>query len=349
METPSQRLKLHAAYDFDKAILSDMNSIKEPFSDIAKAFKHNIGRVQMLAWMPTAYHQQGYHNAWILAKGMVARGHVRTGFSEDLDRIQSLPESEQREVWQVALRLRREGAEQRQRLGREAIELKQSQDAFDRVMDEFGEPATINVELILQSQLVGAWTAFEILAPDLWVKALNVCPNPFALAAIQEKPTNAAPSTQSASELTAIRTAIKERPSAISEAGEVIKLTKKFAFDSLGGICDAYCCAFKKAASPLECKAIFETQEFKEVAALEAVRNVLVHAGGTADALFRDRSQVAANHEQFKKYGLGQIKIGDRVQINGEMVKGIVEATAKASLSLIAFVEKRFAEESTQK
>jgi hypothetical protein len=273
---------------------------------------------------------------------------VCPGDHKSLDCFDSLAPEEKIEVLKRALELSRESTEHMAQNPPKVADLRKGTErAFDSQVDWFLPIVAHAAEAILQSQLVSAYTALEISTTDLWEKALNVCHTPFALAAIENplsKNGNEDLTTYDKKGLSLIRDTILKAPQVISGAGTIIKLSNKFNFDSLEGIRIAYQCAFKDS-SISESEKIFELPEFKEMKVLEATRNVLVHKAGKVDDRFIEKSEYDSHRSEYEKCGLRGLRPGDKIPINGEMVKGLIESTIKWANALLAFVEKRVSDE----
>jgi hypothetical protein len=189
---------------------------------------------------------------------------------------------------------------------------------------------------ILSSQLIATWTAFETLATDLWIFALNCKPALASYASL------ARVKTDKHDDEPAVRDDLgKSIPISVIEEnrfdltncmGSLMKATRKFNFNRLDGIIAAYSAAFGH-----KCIAIFDKPEYCRLTVLEGIRNVLVHSAGKIDPEFKKR---AKNNQS--EYGqLGGIPEGGDLPVDGKMVKEFMVLCLGICRDLIAFVDKR--------
>jgi hypothetical protein len=187
----------------------------------------------------------------------------------------------------------------------------------------------IAIDSICSSMVINAWTAFEVLAEDLWVQCLNARPRLGFIAMDAEPETNDDPAT-----LEKKRRVEFKYPADLlripgfdpmKQMGTV--LSNKWGFDRTDGAKEAYLKAFKNCAS--EIKSIFEHPELRYLA---KVRNVYVHNGGKADKEF---VQSVREHPRLSAFQENQI-----IELDGTLVVELVSASIRRSKALIAFVDK---------
>jgi hypothetical protein len=190
---------------------------------------------------------------------------------------------------------------------------------------KLGDTGRLGVSAIILSAFVQTWTAFETLACDVWVKALDARPI-LASNAAAPKPSASAKGVDP--KTIPIKLLQKYNYDLRSVMGTVLKEQKKFDFNSLNGIGKAYKAAFGKAAD-----AIFSpnNHDHQKLAWLEAIRNVIVHNAGLADKMFLERVKGHA--------GLGSLKIGDAFPADGNMLAENVLVTAKFSATVLSLVD----------
>ena len=353
VEDHAGRLKFHLAHQFDSSVEESMFVTKEPFSEIAKAFVMNVERLRAIAFMYPAFYKQGYHDAWVRAKAMIGMGHVNQAEYNDIDKfeLEKLSPIDKNKVLLLEGEIKRVCKEhQRNNPNAAAENQKNTAEVFNYQLNMLnvlfnGHPVA-SAEAIIQSQLINAYTALEIFACDLWEKALNTSDSLVLSAIDNKKPGRGKKANQTYIKLLAVRDTLKKQPGNITAAGSAIMMYDIFNFESLNSIKDEYCGAFTRGKPPKsqECEELFESQYFKELYVLEALRNVLVHKAAIADDRFVERAQNQKYKNEFKKYGLNNIKIRDSLLVNGEMSKGLIESTIKWSNSLLKFVEKRVTE-----
>ncbi len=166
-----------------------------------------------------------------------------------------------------------------ERIGEVLQQLIQNAAIRDREQIELGLGAT------LASVIIGAWTAFEAIATDLWVESVNL--HPWGLAEIKGQPL--ATKNEDAEDLGEDEAPKLDKSVSLNmlqrhgydisdHMGDILK--NKFNFNVLVGIRSAYRAAWGKED---EMDRILKVEK---LSVLGAVRNVLVHNGGIADPRF---------------------------------------------------------------
>ncbi len=161
------------------------------------------------------------------------------------------------------------------------------------------------LETVLASQVVNAWTALEALALDLWICCVNARPRALSdqIVGITEDEEKVklvnAPKFKNPNELKSIpfhrlRFYGYDMRNRMGDY-----LESRFNFNRLDGIREAYAVAFRKFIAEKRTRDIgnmgeedvkqFEQLEQSALDDLEALRNVIVHNGGVADASFMGR------------------------------------------------------------
>jgi len=202
-------------------------------------------------------------------------------------------------------------------------------------------PIRSGSEAILIAQITGLWTAFEALAGDLWVAALNAHPNVLSDLSGKRSKSN---KTRAEPEPTSPDIE-QERDEPDSEAARYLlimhlkqndydlsqhmghALRHRYNFTKLERTRDAYWEAFKKHRANVV-DAIMD----RSLDDLNALRNVIVHKAGIADREFlRDRPQ----HEAFKA-----LAMNDRVPITGPIVQALAKPVVETCVKLILAVNQ---------
>jgi hypothetical protein len=189
---------------------------------------------------------------------------------------------------------------------------------------------------LMTSMILGVWTAFEVLAGDLWEAALNA--HPQGLAELKgnmngnkhNKNRGTAPANDSYERRTEkIEVSLSHiRDLEFSTAGKMGTLLRNVVkFDSVRGICESYRSAFWEDDESIE-----EALDYYELRRLNLVRNLLVHKAGKADKPFLE--------EAAKYPDLSACKIGDTLVVDGEMVLRLVEPVIGRSKDLIQAVNQ---------
>ncbi len=202
--------------------------------------------------------------------------------------------------------------------------VKDNPDSMNRVLkrhDEIlaipkcGEMLKTSMHVLHSAGVSGSWTAFECLASDLWVTALNEEPKLLAQSAI---------SSLEGQELNEITS--KHIPVGLAARygfdlrhclGTVLR--SKFDFTGVSGIQKAY-----KAFSPND-EFIEKVLAQPELAELEVTRHAIVHRAGRVDDEYRRRTH--------SKLGIGFILSFDRAQ-----AERFSYLSSRAGTGLLAFV-----------
>jgi hypothetical protein len=178
------------------------------------------------------------------------------------------------------------------------------------------------------SQLVMAWTAFEALAEDLWVRLLNLRPR-LGFIAIEAEPE---PDDDEA-ELDRKRKIrfpipvwmLREPEFDVNKKmGMILKEQRKWDFGRRDRAADAYAKVLSKDAN---LTAIFDSAELKWLAAL---RNVFVHKAGRADKEF---VKLIRDHPKLRVLQETQM-----VQLDGGLVAELMSTAIIHGRNLIVFV-----------
>jgi hypothetical protein len=186
------------------------------------------------------------------------------------------------------------------------------------------------IESILGTMVIGAWTAFEVLAEDLWVTCLNSRPR-LGLFAINALP-DAGDDEKTAEQKGKVKVTIpawlllKENLDLNKSMGTLLQEVK-WDFSKRGEPLKAFAAAFPQSAKDLA--AIFDDQSLRWLA---QVRHVLVHNAGKADP---DFERNVGGHSV-----LGGVGVGNPVPLDGPLVTELVEAGVKQSKALIQFVDE---------
>lgn len=205
---------------------------------------------------------------------------------------------------------------------------------------------------IFSSMIVGAWTAFETLATDLWVTAVNLRPMSLGVNALRAPRGDTADNNGTEMEVSEND---KYHPMNLdilqeynfnlsSSLGTMIHSKQKFNFNKLRGIRNAYLQAFcyyakssRKAALP-EVKAWFAGEDYKELGTLEAIRHVLVHRAGKVDRAFLDR--VKAIREEGRDSPLSTLQLNDKIPLDGHLVNQYISVAVRRGAILVQGVDK---------
>jgi hypothetical protein len=182
---------------------------------------------------------------------------------------------------------------------------------------------------VYHALLIGAWTAFETMASDLWEQCLNQFPKLAFIAMDAEVD----PDDDEAEIERKRRIKFSLPNSFVQEQGLNLEnkmgglLRQRWDFQRLASIEDAYLKVFQDSKQDIE--RIFENLSLE---CLSAVRNIIVHKAGIADEKFT---------WQVKKHTtLKAVAKGEFVPIDGILVKELVSASIDQGRALLDFVDK---------
>jgi hypothetical protein len=186
------------------------------------------------------------------------------------------------------------------------------------------------MEVLLISLMLQTWTAFEAFVTDTWVVALNLGPKSWARQVTAAKSEKDGKEQRKTIPLSQIE---KFNFDLTKNMGSLLK--EKFDFARLKNVKGAYLAAFGGDASPL-----FDTNNLNpaNVAALEAIRNVFAHRGGRVDEEFRGLVSKCPASEY---YWLRDLKDGDKVRIDGAMVRDLWVSTCINATALVIFLNQK--------
>ena len=176
----------------------------------------------------------------------------------------------------------------------------------------------LGLDALLSAQVVGAWTAFEVLSGDLWIAAVNAAPAA-AVRWAQKDSDKAVPLSK----------LVKYGDHSFNLGaimGDVLAAEEKVSFLTLTSTRIAYEKAFDRAPSA------FNDPQLK---LLELVRNLIVHNGGKVDQTFKDQLR-QCNLERHAD--CVDVQLGLPYVIDGPLAARFTDAASKGGASLIKFV-----------
>jgi hypothetical protein len=193
----------------------------------------------------------------------------------------------------------------------------------------------VAIQSLYSALVIGAYTAFEMAATDIWLAAVNARPRTLAARALEFG--RGAESHTKAQEPSVPLATLAEYDFDISRnVGEYLRESRRVSFDSLKGIDAAYKAAFRIPEDREKRISNVLTDLFREsnadLKALEAVRNLFAHRGGKTDERFR--AQIRGYDEEWYASPLGE-----PVRLDGAHVAKFVTTTVRFSSSLLAFVD----------
>lgn len=174
---------------------------------------------------------------------------------------------------------------------------------------------TESLQAALKSQLLGIWTAYEILASDLWITTLNLRPD----LVTRWKPENK--NDEKSIPLWRLNQWGFDLRHCM---GKVLKELGKADFSSQNTTEKAYRKIFGEHGENL-----FANQQ---LGLLEAVRNLLAHRAGKIDSGF-------INAMKGLSHPFGQLEIDTELEFTGEITRDLSSAAVNQGIKLIRFVD----------
>jgi hypothetical protein len=178
--------------------------------------------------------------------------------------------------------------------------------------------------VLLSSATSGAWTAFECVATDAWVAAVNARPMQLWKKAWD------APGAEGQAEGLDGKSVPVGLPAKYGfdlrgHLGDLLKT--RFDFTSVSGIEKAY----RDTLGVSE--AMKRSLDSVTLRGLEVIRNVVVHRGGVVDQAFKDRVR------KFEAQEGVEYAVGSPLPLDGRVVSKLVAAALEAGCDLLRFVD----------
>jgi hypothetical protein len=174
-------------------------------------------------------------------------------------------------------------------------------------------PACEGIEAVLAAMVMASYAAFETLAADLWIAAVNRH-HVLATNWIEKNSERQLPANLIAS----------YGYNTSQSMGTILRDTKKVSFESLGDIRNAYRQAFKG-----EMDAAFEPAE--ELIKAEKTRHLFAHRGGLIDQRFKSDMKDLPEYEN--------MVVGERMRLIGPVARLHVTACANCGVALLKGVD----------
>jgi hypothetical protein len=186
------------------------------------------------------------------------------------------------------------------------------------------EGTFLALEGLLSSMILGAWTAFETFAGDLWEAALNARPEELAKLSGRRGHRSDSGGEQATKDIDLNRLA-QNKFDVSKTMGTLLR--ERFNFQILEGIRDAYECAFGQYCENAR-KALFDDS----LRHLSAVRNLLVHKAGKIDHKFKDDTKTSPHFADSKP--------DEQIKIDGTVVADLVSRAVIQSIAMLMSVDK---------
>lgn len=198
------------------------------------------------------------------------------------------------------------------------------------VAPDEANPVRDAVEVIIASVLLGSWTAFEALAADLWVAALNERPRLGIVALGADKSsTDSDEQREQKAKVKFILPAGLLRDLKYdlkSHMGTVLR--EKWDFGRRSEAKDAYLKTFREKAEKERLTSILDDQKLIWMA---AIRNSIVHDGAVADRQFVSQME--------RHPTLSAVKEHHAIPLRGPLVREFIDIASQRGIELIEFVD----------
>lgn len=199
---------------------------------------------------------------------------------------------------------------------------------------------------LMEMQIVACWTAFETLAGDLWVAAVNAQPSPLAM--LSGSRTRIAKGKGKRSDEAKFSPDESNAPQDDKEVSlsDIMRLSRgtydishcmgsllkrRFKFTSLSGIRRAYGAAFDPKRQRELTEGLDGVLADSSFDALSAVRNLIVHKSGVADDDYLEDMKSAP--------AAPKLTIGQRLSVTGRLVCDLIGPVTKQSVALLRAVD----------
>ena len=179
---------------------------------------------------------------------------------------------------------------------------------------------------LLKAAVFLLWSAFEVLANDMWVACLNAYPIPLAknAACIRFDEANASIDSKSVKTWLLYRYDFDLR----SHMGTILQ--DKFKFTDIDGIREAYIAAFGESHRDRIKQIVGGT----DLNFLESARHNIAHKAGTMDEKFLNRVK------NYPDFGANE---GEELPLTGILVSRLFSSAIESGFALVEFVDHRIA------
>jgi hypothetical protein len=285
----------------------------ESLKPVGKSYERNIKRMYSLVLFPPAA-------VWITMTVQRCTDRVEAKFPRmDKRNRVALIEAEVKKQMQRETTIIEQGGKFAEQL------IEQQQKVSFHILSEQGNAEFRDgPEAWMASQIIATWTAFEAMAGDLWEAALNA--KPAILAKLSGRNPSKPRSSSDDPRRIKLDYLYRYNFDLSDHMGSIFVEDKRYSFDRLDGIREAYADAFSVDGDQI---ARIVDDQALEISSL--VRNNLVHNGGIIDAAYLRRTSVLPPE------AIGGL--GEPILIDGELVAKINRPMIKAGHDLIVAVD----------
>jgi hypothetical protein len=320
---PSDRWRVHehrveASFQFDDQKYQKLECRTESLRPIIQSFRRNMNRVRGLGILPLHLVAVATLNESAMMEALANMGVPFHDPRVTKNHPKFDPE------------LFKEVDKERMRIARDWLDSNPTRltivgiEGLNNIIAWGDENTFHSVQALMAAMLIGLWTAFESLAQDTWISAVNACPDPLAsnVMSAADSALKTGNQAKSISYAHFTGTGFDFRRT----MGTLLFREKKVDFQQLKTLRAAYKVAFNSEFEP-----IFDTEN-SNLLRLEAVRNLFVHKGGVADDAFLKRVQ---GETEFRK-----VEIGDLLRVDGGYVAKQANAVINCGTNLVSAVDE---------
>lgn len=238
--------------------------------DIVCAFTSNMERTEVFARMPVQMAAMARRDQFVFDKVTVAAGHELNSRQLISGERPPLGDQGNAEYRKLLLDITPDQKEQIVRAGIKYVEL---------LADVGVPPVVTSLDALFASVILESWTAFEILASDVWVEIVNHSPGSVRARINGSASTNKRTPKQ--------ETDVQPEIDPVENYGGAMIESDRVHFQTLRDIKEYY----RLAISKEETNRIFKNTANGYLKALSAVRNLLTHKSGSVDSKFKAEVQ----------------------------------------------------------
>jgi hypothetical protein len=197
---------------------------------------------------------------------------------------------------------------------------------LDAMIIKGGRYIAPGLDALSSSAVIICWTAFESLAADLWVEAINYSLHLAEEVLNRQQPPRRGDSSDSRAQEKSIHLhkLAKYGYDLRNKMGFLLRDEKKVQFDQLSYLKAAYKDAFGERSEELFLR-------YQDLSLIEALRNLFAHRGGIIDENFLKRTK--------KRKEFGDLSKGAELHLNRSMLQSLVDTTIKCCIELVGLVD----------
>lgn len=294
-----------------RAFVDDLSTIRTPqLHAIANAFAANIGRAMVLGSTYSEIAYQARRNQWCMDYALQSAGLVipppLTSFNPSAEVIHEY----RRQL--LAFNSLSDGE-------RSTLMAHWGAAFVGDVMVKFTPGMDRSMEALLSSTLIQSWMAFEVLASDLWARAIDRGP-----AHLRKRVARKALRAEKSDDPMDLLSDEDLEYDPQKRLGSYLLQARKVSFGRLVFIKSNYETAFSD-----KIKSVFKSD--RHIDALSAFRNALIHAGGKADAHFKKQIKGFAEFDKIKK--------NRKLALDGKLVARLRAAATTVGAGLLHYVD----------